>query len=58
MNILNLTKTKGIQFLHNAKVPVNKSLTKILAFLRSPEEIFYRNDPLVPPTYDWRAVGT
>lgn len=47
--LLNLTKTKGIQFLHNTKVPVNKSLTKILAFLRSPEEIFYRNDPLGAP---------
>ena len=46
MNIFNLTKTKGTQFLHNTKVPVNISLTKIPAFLRSPEEIFYRNDPL------------
>ena len=46
MNIFNLTKTKGTHFLHNTKVPVNISLTKIPAFLRSPEEIFYRNDPL------------
>ena len=46
MNIFNLTKTKGTHFLHNTKVPVNISLTKIPAFLRSPEQILYRNDPL------------